>query len=59
VVGYTRGQIDDEYKGDLRQAMAILIHGDAALAGQGIVYEVAQMSGLEGYTTWHYPFCDQ
>jgi 2-oxoglutarate dehydrogenase E1 component len=51
VVGYTRGQIDDEYKGDLSQAMAILIHGDAAIAGQGIVYEVAQMSGLEGYTT--------
>src|SRR5258706_1369166 len=51
VVGYTRGQIDDEYKGDLRQAMGILIHGDAAIAGQGIVYEVAQMSGLEGYTT--------
>ncbi len=51
VVGYTRGQIDDEYKGDLTKAMAILIHGDAAVAGQGIVYEVAQMSGLEGYTT--------
>src|SRR5260221_699888 len=51
VVGYTRGQIDDEYKGDLRQAMAILIHGDAAIAGQGIVYEVAQMSVLDGYTT--------
>jgi 2-oxoglutarate dehydrogenase E1 component len=31
--------------------MAILIHGDAAVAGQGIVYEVVQMSGLEGYTT--------
>ncbi len=51
VVGYTRGQIDDEYKGDLSKAMAILIHGDAAVAGQGIVYEVIQMSGLEGYTT--------
>ncbi len=51
VVGYTRGQIDDEYNGDLHQAMAILIHGDAAVAGQGIVYEVVQMSGLEGYTT--------
>ena len=51
VVGYTRGQIDDEYKGDLTKALAILIHGDAAVAGQGIVYEVAQMSGLEGYTT--------
>jgi 2-oxoglutarate dehydrogenase E1 component len=51
VVGYTRGQIDDEFGGDLKKAMAILIHGDAAVAGQGIVYEVAQMSGLPGYTT--------
>jgi len=51
VVGYTRGQIDDEYKGDLSKAMAILIHGDAAVAGQGVVYEVIQMSGLPGYTT--------
>lgn len=51
VVGYTRGQIDDEYQGDLGKAMAILIHGDAAVAGQGIVYEIAQMSGLPGYNT--------
>ncbi len=51
VVGYTRGQIDDEYKGDITKAMAVLIHGDAAMAGQGIVYEVIQMSGLPGYTT--------
>lgn len=51
VVGYTRGQIDDEYKEDLTKAMAILIHGDAAVAGQGIVYEVTQMSGLPGYNT--------
>jgi 2-oxoglutarate dehydrogenase E1 component len=51
VLGYTRGQSDDEYKGDLSKGMAILIHGDAAVAGQGIVYEVVQMSGLPGYTT--------
>ena len=51
VLGYTRGQIDDEYKGELNQAMALLIHGDAAIAGQGIVYEIVQMSGLPGYTT--------
>jgi 2-oxoglutarate dehydrogenase E1 component len=51
VLGYTRGQIDDEYKGELSKAMAILIHGDAAVAGQGIVYEGVQMSGLDGYTT--------
>jgi 2-oxoglutarate dehydrogenase E1 component len=31
--------------------MAILIHGDAAVAGQGIVYEIVQMSGLPGYNT--------
>ena len=29
----------------------ILIHGDAAIAGQGINYEVSQMSELEGYKT--------
>jgi 2-oxoglutarate dehydrogenase E1 component len=51
VVGYTRGQIDDEYGEDLHKAMAILIHGDAAVAGQGIVYEVTQMAGLPGYNT--------
>lgn len=51
VLGYTRGQIDDEYGGDLKKAMAILIHGDAAIAGQGILYEIVQMSGLPGYNT--------
>ncbi|MEQ8301957.1 MAG: 2-oxoglutarate dehydrogenase E1 component [Cyclobacteriaceae bacterium] len=51
VLGYTRGQIDDEYSGDLKKAMAILIHGDAAVAGQGILYEIVQMSGLPGYHT--------
>jgi 2-oxoglutarate dehydrogenase E1 component len=51
VIGYTRGQIDDEYNGQLSKGLAILIHGDAAVAGQGIVYEVVQMSGLPGYTT--------
>lgn len=49
VLGYTRGQIDDEYKGDESKALPILIHGDAAIAGQGIIYEIAQMSQLEGY----------
>ena len=49
VLGYTRGQIDDEYKGDVSKALPILIHGDAAVAGQGIIYEIAQMAKLEGY----------
>ncbi len=49
VLGYTRGQIDDEYKGKEEYALPVLIHGDAAVAGQGIVYETTQMTNLEGY----------
>ncbi len=49
VLGYARGQIDDEYNGDENKVLPILIHGDAAIAGQGIVYETTQMSNLEGY----------
>ena len=49
VLGYTRGQIDDEYHGEEKKALPILIHGDAAIAGQGIIYETAQMAHLEGY----------
>jgi 2-oxoglutarate dehydrogenase E1 component len=49
VLGYTRGQIDDEYKGDESKALAVLIHGDSAVAGQGIIYETIQMTSLEGY----------
>ncbi len=51
VLGYTRAQIDDEYQGDLKKAIPILIHGDAAIAGHGLVYETVQMSGLPGYKT--------
>ncbi|MDH5380930.1 MAG: 2-oxoglutarate dehydrogenase E1 component [Cyclobacteriaceae bacterium] len=51
VLGYVRAQIDDEYKGDANKSFAILIHGDAAVAGQGIVYETTQMSKLHGYNT--------
>ena len=51
VLGYCRAQIDDEYQGDMGKAIPILIHGDAAVAGQGIVYECVQMSLLEGYKT--------
>ena len=51
VLGYTRAQIDDEYRGDFKKAIPVLIHGDAAVAGQGIVYECTQMSELEGYTS--------
>ena len=49
VLGYTRAQIDDEYEGDVKKAIPVLIHGDAAIAGQGVVYEATQMSRLPGY----------
>ncbi|GAB3029998.1 2-oxoglutarate dehydrogenase E1 component [Spirosoma pulveris] len=51
VEGFVRAQADEEYQGDFTKIMPILIHGDAAVAGQGIVYEVTQMAKLAGYTT--------
>jgi 2-oxoglutarate dehydrogenase E1 component len=49
--GIARARIDKAYNGDNSQLLPILIHGDAAVAGQGIVYEVLQMSKLKGYET--------
>ncbi len=49
--GITRAKIDDDYNGDDSKILPILVHGDAAIAGQGIVYEVGQMSQLNGYKT--------
>jgi 2-oxoglutarate dehydrogenase E1 component len=51
VEGFVRAQADEEYAGDFAKIMPILIHGDAAVAGQGIVYEVTQMAKLPGYQT--------
>jgi len=51
VEGFVRAQADEEYKGDFSKIMPILIHGDAAVAGQGVVYEVTQMAKLPGYQT--------
>jgi len=39
------------YKSDYDKILPILIHGDASVAGQGIVYEVLQMCSLDGYLT--------
>jgi 2-oxoglutarate dehydrogenase E1 component len=49
VAGYVRAKIDNIYQNDASKIIPVLIHGDAALAGQGIVYEVVQMSNLKGY----------
>ena len=49
--GITRAKIDRKYNGDESKILPILIHGDAAIAGQGIVYELTQMAQLNGYKT--------
>ncbi|MBD2767553.1 2-oxoglutarate dehydrogenase E1 component [Hymenobacter sp. BT664] len=51
VEGFVRAKIEHQYGNDYHQILPILIHGDAALAGQGIGYELTQMSLLEGYKT--------
>ncbi len=49
VLGYSKAQGDTLYKEDPNKILPIIIHGDAAVAGQGICYETVQMSGLKGY----------
>jgi 2-oxoglutarate dehydrogenase E1 component len=49
--GITRAKIDRKYKGDSSKILPILIHGDAAIAGQGVAYEIVQMAKLNGYKT--------
>jgi 2-oxoglutarate dehydrogenase E1 component len=47
----SRAKIDNQLGGDEKKILPIAIHGDAAVAGQGIVYEIVQMAQLEGYRT--------
>ncbi|WP_333661256.1 2-oxoglutarate dehydrogenase E1 component [Chishuiella changwenlii] len=51
VEGIARAKAEEDYNEDYSKIIPILIHGDAAVAGQGIVYEVVQMAGLDGYNT--------
>ena len=51
VVGFVRSKADVMYDSDYDKILPLLIHGDASIAGQGIVYEVLQMSKLPGYDT--------
>ena len=51
VEGFTRAKANHLYESDYDRVLPILIHGDSAIAGQGIVYETVQMSQLEGYYT--------
>ncbi len=49
VKGITRAKMEFAHKSDEDKIAPILIHGDASVAGQGIVYEVLQMAGLKAY----------
>ena len=51
VQGITRAKQEDDFSGDLSKVLPIIIHGDAAIAGQGLPYEIVQMAGLKGYRT--------
>jgi len=51
VMGFARAKADILYKEEYDNILPILIHGDAAAAGQGVVYETIQMSQLPGYHT--------
>ena len=51
VQGIARAKIDTKYNSNQNKVLPVLIHGDAALAAQGVVYEVVQMAQLDGYKT--------
>lgn len=51
IEGITRAKQDRLYPNDFSKVLPIAVHGDAAVAGQGIVYEIIQMAKLDGYKT--------
>jgi 2-oxoglutarate dehydrogenase E1 component len=51
IEGFLRAKAEMLYNSDFDKVLPILIHGDAAAAGQGVVYETVQMSMLKGYHT--------
>lgn len=51
VIGFARAKADVIYESEYDKILPILIHGDASVAGQGVVYEIVQMSNLRGYYT--------
>mgnify|MGYP002823141534 CR=1 FL=1 len=51
VEGIARAKQDKHHFDNPNQVLPIVVHGDAAIAGQGIVYEIVQMAQLDGYTT--------
>ncbi|MBP7497090.1 MAG: 2-oxoglutarate dehydrogenase E1 component [Bacteroidales bacterium] len=51
VEGIARAIAEKHYNKDFNKIIPLIIHGDAAIAGQGVVYETLQMSQLPGYKT--------
>jgi len=51
VEGIARAKQDAHYADDFSKVLPIVVHGDAAIAGQGLIYEVVQMATLDGYKT--------
>ena len=51
VEGISRAKQDAHYPEDFSKVLPIVVHGDAAIAGQGIAYELVQMAQLDGYKT--------
>ena len=51
VEGIARAKINNDYSMESGKVLPILIHGDAAVAAQGVVYETLQMEKLAGYST--------
>lgn len=51
VEGITRAKMENKFDGDPSKVLPIVVHGDAAIAGQGIAYEIVQMARLKGYST--------
>jgi len=51
VEGITRSKQDKHYADNPKSVLPIIVHGDAAIAAQGVVYETVQMAQLDGYKT--------
>ena len=51
VEGISRAKVDSDPSKDYKKVCPVLIHGDAAIAGQGVMYETVQMAQLDGFKT--------